>query len=488
METNSAENLKRLIERIKSFSLFDRLFRWHIIRSLLVDAASDLQGLITGIDMMKSDLSRIESEKSNVNKDFMLTRETSVKQESEIARLNGLFPEKDMRIAQLSNDLASEKTLTGALNNQINTITSDLRLLKENLNTRSEENDKLKKDNATMAESIQNLKTNNADLINDLTALKEKIIHIESDLANTKKLNTQLVTAEDSRKAEHSNAVASLQRLQEQVLNDRNREVEERHEAEKDRMIQMKKLWSEHQRNVKLRIKQICDLHTIEYIEKVPFKGTPDNTIKIAGEYIVFDAKSPASDNLANLPQYLKTQSESAGKYIKEESVKKEVFLVVPSNTLETLEQFVFNLADYTVFVISIDALEPVILSLKKIEQYEFAEQLDPEDRENICRIIGKFAHLSKRRVQIDSYFARLVFELAYSCESILPPDIHEKVIEFEKSEKLNPAIEKRAKQINIKELQKDNDKIKAEALTQGMLIKDKELASEIDKIPLYES
>lgn len=488
METNSAENLKRLIERIKSFSFFDRLFRWHIIRSLLVDAASDLQGLITGIDMMKSDLSRIESEKSNVNKDFMLTRETSVKQESEIARLNGLFPEKDMRISQLSNDLASEKTLNGALNNQINTITSDLRLLKENLTTRSEENDKLKKDNATMAESIQNLKTTNADLNNTLSALKEKIIHIETDLANTKKVNTQLVTAEDSRKAEHSNSVASLQRLQEQVLNDRNREVEERHEAEKDRMIQMKKLWSEHQKNVKLRIKQICDLHTIEYVEKVPFKGTPDNTIKIAGEFIVFDAKSPASDNLANLPQYLKTQSESAGKYIKEESVKKEVFLVVPSNTLETLEQFVFNLADYSVFVISIDALEPVILSLKKIEQYEFAEQLDPEDRENICRIIGKFAHLSKRRVQIDSYFARLVFELAYSCESILPPDIHEKVIEFEKSEKLNPAIEKRAKLINIKELQKDNDKIKAEALTQGMLIKDKELASEIDKIPLYES
>lgn len=153
---------------------------------------------------------------------------------------------------------------------------------------------------------------------------------------------------------------------------------------------------------------------------------------------------------------------------------------------MEHLEQFVFHLADYTVFIISIDALEPVILSLKKIEEYEFAEQLNPEDCDNICRVLGKFAHLSKRRIQIDSYFAKQVFGLAYKCETDLPADISQKVIEFEKSEKLNPPTEKRAKQINLKELEKDNTKIKSEAGTQGIVIQDEVLSKEIDKMPLY--
>ena len=153
---------------------------------------------------------------------------------------------------------------------------------------------------------------------------------------------------------------------------------------------------------------------------------------------------------------------------------------------MEHLEQFVFHLADYTVYIISIDALEPVILSLKKIEEYEFAEQLNPEDRDNICRVLGKFAHLSKRRIQIDSYFAKQVFELAYRCETDLPSDISQKVIEFEKSEKLNPPTEKRAKQINLKELEKDNTKIKSEAGTQGIVIQDDVLSEEIGKLPLY--
>ena len=40
-------------------------------------------------------------------------------------------------------------------------------------------------------------------------------------------------------------------------------------------------------------------------------------------------------------------------KYAKHDNVKSDIFFVVPSNTLERLNQFVYNLADYNVFVIS---------------------------------------------------------------------------------------------------------------------------------------
>ena len=177
---------------------------------------------------------------------------------------------------------------------------------------------------------------------------------------------------------------------------------------------------------------------------------------------------------------------DSISKYVKEEGVRRELFLVVPTNTLDALGQYEYKLPDYTVFVISIDSLEPIILSLKKIEDYDFVDQLSPEERENICRVIGKFVHLSKRRIQIDGFFAKQFFELVYRSEADLPKDILDKVVEFEKSEKLNPPIEKRAKQINLKELELENDKINSEANQKGIVTHDSLLIKEINKLPLY--
>ena len=221
-------------------------------------------------------------------------------------------------------------------------------------------------------------------------------------------------------------------------------------------------------------------------MNKVPFKGEPDNTIRISDEYIVFDAKSPAGEVLSNFRQYLKTQSESAKKYAKEPGVKKDIFLVVPANTLTSLDQFVFRLADYNVFVISVDSLEPVILSLQKIEEYEFAEQLSPEERENICRVLGKFVHLSKRRIQIDGFFTKQFFELVYRSEADLPKDILEKVSEFEKAEKINPPIERRAKQISAKELEEETSSLKNEAKAKGIETEESLLSNRLNKLPLY--
>ena len=53
------------------------------------------------------------------------------------------------------------------------------------------------------------------------------------------------------------------------------------------------------------------------------------------------------------------------------------------------------------VFIVTKDSLEPIILSLKKIEDYEFADKLSPEERDNICRVTdGTFSHA--KQIQID--------------------------------------------------------------------------------------
>jgi hypothetical protein len=121
-------------------------------------------------------------------------------------------------------------------------------------------------------------------------------------------------------------------------------------------------------------------------------------------------------------------------------------------------------MGDYNVYIVTIDALEPIILSLRKIEDYEFVGQLTPDERENICRIIGKFSHTVKRKIQIDYFFSYQFLEILTKCNIDLPEDIYKSVQEFEKSEKLNPPQEKRAKQILTDDLIAESEKLALEA------------------------
>ena len=339
---------------------------------------------------------------------------------------------------------------------------------------------------SVMQETRRNLEIQLQGLNKELGTHKERAENCERGLQSIREQNIQLKKEDEFRTQKYSEEIVSLQSIKQQLQEERAKEIQLRHEEELNRLMTLKETWATHQNDVQGRMKQICQKHTLSYVDKAPFRGDPDNTLLICDEYVVFDAKSPAGDDLKNFPLYLKAQAEGAKKYAKLEGVKKDIFLVVPTNTLHCIKEFVYNLADYDVYIVSTDTLEPLILSLCKIEDYEFAEQLSPEDRENICRIIGKFAHLSKRRIQIDAFFARQFIELAYKCENSLPADIHEKVLEFERSEKLNPPQEKRAKAINIRELETENIKIETEVSAKGIVLPNDIIAGVLNDLSLY--
>ena len=277
-------------------------------------------------------------------------------------------------------------------------------------------------------------------------------------------LEKQVLIQEKSLMKEYQREVAQVSQVKKDLDAERCRILDSKLKEKEDEFEKLKIQWSSHETFVEQKIKMLCQTHLVDYVEEVPFKGKPDNTINICGEYIVFDAKSPANDDLTNFPKYIKRETDNLKKYASQESVRKEIFLVVPSNTIGHISQLTYNLGDYKVYVITIDSLEPIILSLKKIEEYEFAEQLSPEERENICRVIGRFAHTTKRKIQIDQFFANQFIELLVKCKNDLPKDLLESVIEFEKAEKLNPPSERRSKQILTNELKSKNESINAEA------------------------
>ena len=430
------DRIKRLFESLKSIGFFGRLFGWGSIRQQLIDAIEDLQR----------------------------------------------FTSRAREFSRTENELSIEKANNKNLSESVGRLNTEVQVLKES----NKQIEFLQKELTTASEQNKIYLRRGTELANEVSVLRERLETTERELQKLVEQNTKLIKDEEYRKQEHSKAIASLESIQSRIQNERTKELQEKKDSEINRILKLKETWNTHQENVENIIKTICSRYTIEYVDKVPFKGEPDNTIKISDEYIVFDAKSPAGEDLSNFRQYLKNQSESTKKYAKEPGVKKDIFLVVPTNTLTSLDQFVFRLADYNVFVISVDSLEPVILSLQKIEEYEFAEQLSPEERENICRVLGKFVHLSKRRIQIDGFFTKQFFELVYRSEADLPKDILEKVSEFEKAEKINPPIERRAKHISAKELEQETSSLKNEAKAKGIETEESLLSNRLNKLPLY--
>ena len=454
---NNYDNLQRLFDNIKTIGFWGRVFSWNKIKNQLIDASGELQKLLANIEHLKNRASSLEQINADLSKDLQLANKEVIVKETTILKLNLADQNNTNRLSSIRAELAAANSDITHQQERINQVSNDYKF---------------------QVEKIEQL----------VREHKKELARVKDELINTQKRNTQLEANEEQRKQEHSQQTSTLKNIQDAIQHSRNEEIQEKHSLEIERLNGLKQTWSNHQENVKQAIKTICNKHTIEYVESVSFKGEPDNTLKICNEFIVFDAKSPRGEDLSNFSSYLKDQSEKAKKYAKEENVKKWIFFVVPTNTFEVIKSFVYPLADYDVFIVSLDALEPVILSMKKVEEYEFADKLNPEERENICRVLGKFAHLSKRRIQIDTYFINQFMELAYKCESDLPFDILEKVIEFEKAEKLNPPQEKRIKAISIAELEKTTNKLRNDTRSKGILVEDDKITMGLNQLPLYKA
>jgi len=353
-----------------------------------------------------------------------------------------------------------------------------------NLKNNTKNDDKINKDNIEKSqneliqknEKINNLEEDikilNAKMISfeqlktEKTQISERLNLIEQERNNLKNEINKLISNEENRNETLRKSIESTNTLQKNLQLEIARVNDERVEKEKEIQAKMKRNWGDHEKDVQRQIQLICNNHIIKYIGQEDFphsRNKPDNCIEIMDQLIIFDAKSPANDDLSNFSKYIKDQTENLKKYAKHDNVKKDLFLVIPSNTLPVINQYSYNIGDYNVYVITKDSLEPIIISLKKIEEYEFAEKLSPEERDNICRIIGKFAHTTKRRIQIDQFFANEFLDTLSKTGSLLPREILESVIQFENAEKLNPPMEKRKKQILTKDLKIQSDKIKKE-------------------------
>ena len=466
MDAPSFENLRSFFDRVKNAGFFERIFSWKTIVSLGYDAFGEYQRLQNLMQEKDAEISGLVSKNRDLSQSMEYQQQQATRLQQDLLSEQLRFRSLNEKITEKERDRA---TLAEA---QANSEDYILRL-KGDMVTLAAKNEDLQvkiNERENMAGGLVAADRKNQQAINQLkeglSASQGKYDQLNSQFIEAQKTLAELRQKEEERIREHDARITELTTLKKQLEEDRLRVQAERDAEIRTEFAAMEQTWKKHEEVVEQSLRSICQRHTIDYCdkEKFPYSGKPDNAVLICDQYVIFDAKSPKnSDELGNFPLYIRNQAEAAKKYLKNENVRKEIFLVVPANTVEYLEEFHFDLADWHVYVVTHDCLEPVVLALRKIEDYEFAEQLRPEDRENLCRVIGKFAHATKRRIQIDNYFSNEFISLLQGCD-ILPDEIKKKVVDYEKAEKMNPPMEKRKKLIPIKELDHDIKVIGKEA------------------------
>lgn len=484
--TIKTESLVKFFDQVRSVTFWQRLFKWGQLRSLSYEAYNEFKLLLSEATRVSQEYDTTKNDYTVLRNDDEHLRGYQSVLENDLNNLKGKHSDAMQRTSDLSASLATKEEALRQNQEKLREQEAEFNALKEKVITYNEKISGLTSNLAGKEEALRQALQKAVELETNRAASDEKIDYLTLEVAQLREENTVFSQTEESRRTKYEKDVSTLNSVRDHIQSERQREVEEAQQKTIDRLNKMKEMWARHQDDVKYAIKDICERHTIEYVDAVPFKGNPDNTLKIADEYVIFDAKSPGSDDPANFPSYIKAQTEQVKKYIKEEDVKKDIFLVIPSNTVDVIDRFSYNMADYTVYIVTLDALEPIILSLKKLEEYEFVDKLSPDERDNICRVVGKFAHMTKRRIQIDQFFVRQFLEVLSKCDTDLPRDFLDKVIEFERSEKLNPPQEKRAKLISKKELETDSDRITREAEAKAIVFPES-LQRDIRSMPLYD-
>lgn len=345
-----------------------------------------------------------------------------------------------------------------------------------------QQNAVLEANNQSLEKSIKSIDSSQIDKEKDS---KKTIEELRRKYEEVSKELTIVQEQEPKRIIEYNRNIISLNHAMEKQKETEVRLLKEKEQMAADVIKALNETWARHEQDVENKMMLICQQETIEYVdkEKFPLTGKPDNCVKICEEYIIFDSKSPQGDELSNFPQYIKSQAESVKKYAKQVGVKKDIFLVVPTNAIHVIRETVMKMGDYDVYVITTDAVRPILIQLKKVKYYEFADKLSAEDRGQIITVIGKMAHGMKRKIQLDHYMANEFISILMAAGN-LPEDILKGAVEVESKYKLNAPIEKRVKKIDNEELAKAQATLTGKILGQEIHV-GKELQT-INAVPLY--
>jgi hypothetical protein len=273
---------------------------------------------------------------------------------------------------------------------EIDRRTEEIGELKNMMKELSAKKAKMEGETKQMWATQQKLDADLKSLMRERDALQERIAKSEAE--------------RDARERRHEEMIKKLESAEHALEEEQKRVRHEDEERQKRELEERDRMWAEHETSVISLLTDLCKKpqHAFTSYDNnnLPegFHGNlkPDFLIEFLEQFVIFDAKISKA---TNLQVYIDDQvKKTAAKVKGKEGIYPRIFLVVPTNAISELKKTYYYEDGFHFYIVSPEALAPILASLKHIESYETIEGWDPQERESIIDLITQFDyHISMR-------------------------------------------------------------------------------------------
>jgi hypothetical protein len=171
--------------------------------------------------------------------------------------------------------------------------------------------------------------------------------------------------------------------------------------------------------------------YDIKYVgpQDFPDRKKPDNSIFVDDRYIIFDAKSPRDNqDTATFVSDINTKVKDQEKYAKLPKVKKDIYLVVPSNLYSDINKKHYPQGKYDVWIITMEQIPVMLAHYKRTMDYENFEGLSQDDKDALIKEMGNLSFNLRRKLMVDSIFGQKFLQALKSSKDNLPEEINDEI------------------------------------------------------------
>lgn len=271
--------------------------------------------------------------------------------------------------------------------------------LEADFNKNREELGKIKEELKQVTTERDTFQWNNKRMFIENDRLSSDKQNLEKENAELKAKTTKHEAEETRKQKEFEERINKLSHAEKALEDERQRIRREDEEEQAHILEEQNRIWNDHETLVLARLRETCQKSSLGFTfhdnTNLPGEFTklkPDFMVNFLGQYIIFDAKKSKS-----IKTYIPDQVKSTAKKYKDISdIYPTVFFVVPADEIADLKTLTFIEEGFSFFIISADAIEPILANFKKISEYDTIKDFDPQDRETIVNLIANYdRHIS---------------------------------------------------------------------------------------------
>jgi len=271
--------------------------------------------------------------------------------------------------------------------------------LESELEKKSEELGELKGDVKKVSKERDELVGKYETISREKIELQVARKYTEKELTETRDTLARHEAEEVRKQKEFEERIHKLASAEKSLEDERQRIRREDEQLQENILAEQTRIWNDHEQMVLSRLRETCQksiigftLHDNTTLPPLFTKLKPDAVVPFLSQYVVFDAKKSK-----NIRTYIVDQVKStARKYKDIPEIYPTLFFIVPAQELQELKTLSFIEEGFSFYIISVESIEPILASLKKISEYETIADFDPQDRETIVNLIANYdRHIS---------------------------------------------------------------------------------------------